>query len=240
VLRDQAIRDTEGNYLPGIVLGYIPVEFQPIVVDNEPPTAELITPPVAQASEKTSRFSVQYADTRSLDITSFNFGDVVVRGPNGFEQLAALHGVPNIASSTQQVVNYFLTAPGGTWDGGDNGEYSLHVVAQQVFDRAGNAVAEMELGRLVVELSQPETSPPTDMTELNADDWYSWAADATAGTSDDTVRKVLGEGSVRFTTTGGFDTLMRYQPARGVRWDLSSASTCTLRTPVRMGSRWSR
>jgi hypothetical protein len=61
------------------------------------------------------------------------------------------------------------------------------------------------------------------MTELNASDWFAAAEGATATTSDDTTRKLVGAASVRFDTTGGFDTFLRYEPASGAMWDLTAA-----------------
>jgi hypothetical protein len=61
------------------------------------------------------------------------------------------------------------------------------------------------------------------MTELNADDWFAAAEGATASTSDDATRKLFGTASVRFDTTGGFDTFLRYEPAAGAIWDLTAA-----------------
>jgi hypothetical protein len=62
--------------------------------------------------------------------------------------------------------------------------------------------------------------PPADMAELNAASWEAWAASATASTTDDTVRRMVGSGSVRFITDGGFDTYARY-PSGLAQWDLT-------------------
>ena len=70
-----------------------------------------------------------------------------------------------------------------------------------------------------------DTDVPGDLTELNADDWFAWAESATASTADDTVRKTAGQSSVRFTTDGGFDTLLRYEPQQRVQWDLTNVQS---------------
>jgi outer membrane protein assembly factor BamB len=63
--------------------------------------------------------------------------------------------------------------------------------------------------------------PPRDMAELNASSWQTWAAGASASATDDTARRVVGAGSVRFNTDGGFDTYARY-PGGLASWDLSA------------------
>src|SRR5207253_3270163 len=60
-------------------------------------------------------------------------------------------------------------------------------------------------------------------TEGNAAQWFAWAAQATAATTDDTTFKLLGNSSVKFTTTGGFDTYLSFPPAYGADWDLTEA-----------------
>jgi hypothetical protein len=64
--------------------------------------------------------------------------------------------------------------------------------------------------------------PPADLAELNAASWQAWAQSASATTADDTTIRTYGQGSVRFETTGGFDTYARYPGDRLARWDLST------------------
>ena len=80
------------------------------------------------------------------------------------------------------------------------------------------------IGSFLVNLPDLERRPLSDMTELNAASWMAWADGATASTADDMSRKVLGDASVRFDTTGGFDTYLRYAPASGAEWDLTDAT----------------
>jgi len=66
-----------------------------------------------------------------------------------------------------------------------------------------------------------QLEPPADMAELNAASWEAWSEDGTATASDDTELRMVGEGSVRLTTDGGFDTCLRYPGDRLARWNLS-------------------
>lgn len=74
--------------------------------------------------------------------------------------------------------------------------------------------------------------PPDDMAELNAPAWDAWAEGSTSlatYTVDDTVRKVVGSGSVKFVTDGGFDTSLRYPRTLTAQWDLRTASKLRIR-----------
>jgi hypothetical protein len=66
-----------------------------------------------------------------------------------------------------------------------------------------------------------QLNPPTDMTELNASSWACWSQGGSIACSDDTARKVVGQGSVKAVTTGGFDNYVRYPGDRLAQWDLS-------------------
>jgi hypothetical protein len=169
-------------------------------------------------------FIVRYLDDRAIKNRSINYGDIQVTGPNGFVQTAAFYGVDVNANGPIRDVTYFVSAPGGRWDFLENGTYVIHVDADQVFDVAGNPVAPVVIGSFTVNVPPIQTRPPDDMTELNASDWFAFAVSATATTTDDLVRKTSGTGSVRFDTTGGFDTFLRYEPPSGTLWNLTDAS----------------
>jgi hypothetical protein len=158
-------------------------------------------------------------------VSSINFGDKRITGPNGFQQLAAFYGVDANTHGPTRDATYFVSPPGGTWDAGDNGVYTMEIVLDQVTDTSGKPVAGGVIGTFEVSIPGPESTPADDMTEDNASDWLAWAQDATAATFDDATRKTRGNSSVRFETTGGFDTLLRYEPANGARWDLTNAVT---------------
>lgn len=193
------------------------------VTDTAPPTAMLLGTPTAEAGNTTTSFTVRYADDRAIDIRRVNFGDIRVTGPGGFVQTAAFYGLDVNFNGPLRNATYFISAPGGAWDSTDNGFYAIELLPQQVFDTASKPVTAVSFGVLIVNLPPPERWPKPDLTEQNAIDWYAWAQDATASTSDDATRTTRGAASVRFDTTGGFDTYLRYEPANGVAWDLRDA-----------------
>jgi hypothetical protein len=67
-------------------------------------------------------------------------------------------------------------------------------------------------------------APPTELTELNAENWDAWAQGAWATTSDDTSNKRVGAASIKFDTNGGFDTYLKYPAGLVAHWDLSSVT----------------
>lgn len=192
--------------------------------DLNTPSAAAQVLPTPAAHEHASSFAIRYQDDRAIDIRTVNFGDIRVSGPNGFIQTAGFYGLDVNANGTSREATYFVSAPGGTWDFTDNGTYVVEMVGQQVFDSAGKAVIHGKLGSFAVALPLPESRPAFDMTELNASDWFPSADGATATTLNDTAVKTFGAASVRFETTGGFDTWMRYEPTNGVIWNLTDAS----------------
>ncbi|MCB9854530.1 MAG: hypothetical protein H6818_02500 [Phycisphaerales bacterium] len=76
--------------------------------------------------------------------------------------------------------------------------------------------------------------PPPELTELNAADWIA-AADGSSPENtyvEDEMTPGLfqvGQSSLKFTTDGGFDTLVRYPGALAAQWDLSSVNTINVR-----------
>jgi len=66
--------------------------------------------------------------------------------------------------------------------------------------------------------------PPEELTELNAENWSTWAQGAEATVSDDTSNKRVGAGSIKMDTTGGFDTYLRYPYGIIAHWDLSEVT----------------
>lgn len=66
-------------------------------------------------------------------------------------------------------------------------------------------------------------SPPASdaLTENSAAQWSAWAEFATASVFDDAARVQVGTRSLRFETTGGFDTSMWNPTARNANWDFT-------------------
>jgi hypothetical protein len=223
-LRANEVRDSSGTFLPAANLGQFNVTAEGNgQVDTQSPQATVKSTPVVAGNERSSSFTIRYTDDRSIDVSTINFGDIRVTGPNGFVQTSALYALDANANGPMRDVVYFVSAPGGAWDAGDNGAYAIELLSDQVFDTSGKPIAAILLGSFTVELPGPQIRPPADMTELNAEDWLARADGATATTSHDLQRTVSGASSIRFDTTGGFDTYLRYEPSVGAVWELTGA-----------------
>ena len=114
-------------------------------------------------------FDVRYADPTPIDVSSLGEGNIVVRGPGGFSQVARLVGVSDANNGTFRVGHYCITPPGGSWDAADSGYYAVILQDGQVRDTVGATLAGQTLGYLRV------GAPMDQLSEKNASDWTAWA-----------------------------------------------------------------
>ena len=135
-----------------------------IAADTTPPAVSAINAPaITAAGGATYAFSVTYTDAGGINLSSIGTADVTVARAGGGPNLTVASAVPS-GSGTSVTVTYTLNAPGGTWDGTDNGTYNITVNPNQVFDGAGNAATGG--GSFAVAIPV-DTVPPTVAT-LNA------------------------------------------------------------------------
>jgi len=100
--------------------------------------------PVTSAGATTHDIVVEYYGASAINIGSVGVGDVRVTGPNGFDVLADLKsttGSPNAVTAT-----YVFTPPNGSWDGPDDGDYTVTLNDGQVFDIDSRPVKGGQLG----------------------------------------------------------------------------------------------
>jgi hypothetical protein len=57
------------------------------------------------------------------------------------------------ARGTSLLATYAFAAPGGSWDAGDNGLYTVRVKGSQVTDIDGNVMEGRAIGAFVVHIS---------------------------------------------------------------------------------------
>ncbi|HSV15497.1 MAG TPA: M64 family metallopeptidase, partial [Tepidisphaeraceae bacterium] len=120
--------------------------------DNTPPTAHYSGGSVT-AGNAAYRFSVTYSDNVAVKVGTIDSSDVqVVNSAGGYSQIAKLVSVDHTTSGTPRTATYQITAPGGTWDAGDNGDYTIKLRASQVSDVAGHVAAAGTIGFLHVAL----------------------------------------------------------------------------------------
>ncbi|EDX86073.1 Carbohydrate binding module (family 6) [Synechococcus sp. PCC 7335] len=132
--------------------------------DDTAPTAALQTPTLivpAQSSDD-ALFVVEYADNVAVDIDSLGAQDLSVVGPFGVQAVTFVSADVNSDGAVRQAT-YSIAAPTGGWETTDSGSYTIAVVAGEVVDTSGNAVAAGSLGdiTLSVEEPTPDTTAPT-------------------------------------------------------------------------------
>ena len=83
------------------------------------------------------RFRVEYESTSGVDAASLGDDDLLVTGPNGYNQFAELVSAKRGRRGTVVTGTYQAPAPGGRFDRGDNGLYSVLLRGGAVRDLAG-------------------------------------------------------------------------------------------------------
>src|SRR5439155_13082351 len=91
-------------------------------------------------------FSVSVSDDLAVATAGLGTGDVVVTGPNSFNQIASFVSVDTSTNGTPRIATYSLVPPGGSWNIDDNGSYAISVQANEVSDTAGNPAAAGNVG----------------------------------------------------------------------------------------------
>lgn len=127
-------------------LNYIELTPAVGVTDAIAPTASLTATNIDTAGATDYTFTVTYQDNQAIDLASLSDGDVMVTGPNGFEQAATLVSVNTTGNGSPRTATYRITAPGGSWDNADNGTYAIAIQSNQVRDTSGNSVVASNLG----------------------------------------------------------------------------------------------
>jgi parallel beta-helix repeat protein len=104
-------------------------------------------------------FTVTYTDPGGtllgIDVNSVigNNNAIKVTGPNGFTQMATFVSIDTPSNGTPRTATYKITAPGGTWDGIDNGHYTVQMQANQVKDLDGEFAPQLNIGKFAVVVS---------------------------------------------------------------------------------------
>lgn len=128
----------------------IKVDFVPGA--DEPPTATLIARRVTSAGGTRYRFVVEYRDDHGIDLATLDNRDVAVIFPSGGSTFARLISYTQPSQGLVAAV-YRITPPGGTWDGGDNGIYTVFVRKNAVADTDGDFAVGGPLGTFRVRIS---------------------------------------------------------------------------------------
>jgi hypothetical protein len=162
---DPRVSDAAGNQVPLLTLGSFRVAIGP--PDAAAPTASAAPAPVLVPGATAHAFTVAYRDNVAVDVATLGAGDVRVTGPAGFSQPATFISVtPAPPAGSTRYATYRFTPPGGAWDYTDDGDYVIHVQANQVFDTSGNAVPGGAVATLDVHVPLPGDANGDDRVNL--------------------------------------------------------------------------
>ncbi len=131
--------------------------FSPIINPVINPTATLNAGNITTSGASTYTFNVTYSDDTAINTTSLDNNDVLVTGPGSFSQLATFVSVDAAGNGTPRTATYRINTPGGSWDGTDNGTYTITLQPNQVSDTSGNFASNGSLGSFQVNV--PVVSP---------------------------------------------------------------------------------
>ncbi|MDA7422405.1 hypothetical protein, partial [Tritonibacter multivorans] len=115
----------------------------------------------------TTDITLTFSDDTALDVSSIDIGDITVTGPGGAVLTVASATVDVGADGSPRAVTYTVNAPGGTWDGADDGTYSVALAADEVLDTSGNAAPE-DAALASFEADLPVPPPPPFRVEAEA------------------------------------------------------------------------
>jgi subtilisin-like proprotein convertase family protein len=104
-------------------------------------------------------FDVTYSDDFALAVGSLGNDDIRVSGPNGYDAPATFVSVDVNTDGTPRTATYQITPPGGSWDAGDNGIYTVSLMPGAVIDAAGNEALAIDVDFFSVNV--PAANPPT-------------------------------------------------------------------------------
>jgi len=169
-------------------------QSQAYVVDTSAPTAAVpATTNLIAPSGTSFALTVTYSDSggSSIDPGTFGTGNLTFTAPGG-----GTLSVSGFAASGNSVT-YTVQAPGGSWDAGDAGAYTVALAGNSVRDVAGNAVAaNAAAGTINVAFS---TAPAVGNLALSNDSGISatdFVTNAASQTVTATLSGPIGGGSV--------------------------------------------
>jgi hypothetical protein len=138
---------------------------------------------------KVYKFQVRYQSPNGIDVSSLDDSDLLVTGPQGYNLFADFQRAKRSRGGTVVTGTYLAPAPGGKFDQGDNGLYSILLQAGEVRDLSNTLSAAGLLDQFLVSSTQPPQAPPVLAAPPVSAALQPAAAD---GDSDDDKLKAVG------------------------------------------------
>lgn len=216
-VNEGAVLTTAGVAVPGQTLETVTVAIPPAPAGLQPPTATLAASDITAPATMAAQFTVTYRSDAGIDPATIRDA-LYVQGPHGaFSALA-----PSLVSTTQNAdgsvtVTYSMSKYTGSQSlPADNGDYTIGVNGDDLFDTYGNPLAAQTLGTIHVNVPPPPEGAAAPTATLDSVD-----------TSQDntTLLTVTYRGSdpIAPATINGGD--LTVQDGHGNTWSLTVQST---------------
>jgi uncharacterized delta-60 repeat protein len=126
---------------------------------EEGPAGLLSVKNISRTPKGVFKFTVQWRDDDAVMVSSLDVYHIRVEGPtdeNGSRKAlkARLLGITQPGDGTVRTALYRISAPGGTWDKGDNGTWTVRLLSSRVRDINFAAASGRTLGSFVVKLKK--------------------------------------------------------------------------------------
>lgn len=135
-------------------------DFQVAVPDTNSPGVTITpVPAITTAGVTTTNITVTYTDNQGISAASIDSNDVSVVQDGGSPLVVTLLSKTPSTDAQSIVAVYSVAAPGGFWNGADNGSYTVSIAAGAVKDTSNNATP---LAGATFEVNIPSTTPVAD------------------------------------------------------------------------------
>jgi hypothetical protein len=184
-----------GAYNSGTALATLDIYTTRVIVTPATPVQEPQRAPVGPGSPltpqfvgkdtltkgKVYKFQVRYTSESGINLATLGDDDILITGPNGYSLPADFTKGKLSKRGTVATATYLAAAPGGKFDLGDNGLYSILLNDGAVADLAGTTIDPGLLDQFLVSSTLPPQSPALQP-----------ASAALEAAADDDLRKAVG------------------------------------------------
>lgn len=134
--------------------------FKVINSGNFAPRASLVSASdIVVASSASNVFTVEFSDRQQIDISSLDDFDILVRQDWGPREEMAARLIPSSISildnGSTVIASYEVSAPGGTWDPLDFGDYQIQINPAEVKNGNGIPAKSTVIGSFRVQVADP-------------------------------------------------------------------------------------
>jgi hypothetical protein len=142
-----------------------PVPVEPVL--SAPPAVRVITRPLVTGGTEHA-FQLVVSSSGGLGAAKVDAGDVLVSGPRQFSKAAHVSQAVASADGTRMLVTCRIAAPGGTFDGADNGLYRIILREGALNDGTAVSLPARVVGAFRVAARRPLPSQATPVLPIPA------------------------------------------------------------------------